>query len=166
MTKTYKILGAFLAAIALLFGATITYGAVTSKIANQATGYSQNYTFFTATTTAATSTTLATSNDPGFFTIAGAKKVELYFSRAATSSNTGTSVFRVQVTPDGVNWYNFSTLIGTDVSATATSTVTISAATSTTVVSMDVLKNAFYAIRCVSTFTIDGTETCKAYAEY
>jgi len=165
MTKKLNIIsGIAVAILALLFG-SIAYGAVTARIVNQATGFSQNYTFFSATTTNATSTTGATVNDPGFFVIAGAKRVDMFFSRAATSTNNGTSTFAVQVTPDGTNWYDFGRLT----QATSTNlqpTVRIGQSTSTVMAGVDLRTDNFYGIRCIVTFTVDGNESCKAQAEF
>jgi hypothetical protein len=148
---------------ALAYFAVTVRAEVNFSEATQTQNY-QTFTFFSATTTTATSTNLVGGG--GFFKIAGAKKVELYFSRSATSTNVGASKFRVQITSDGTNWFDYSKLVGSDVSATATSTVTITAATSTTVVNMDILKDTFYGVRCVVDQSVDGAHTCKAAAEF
>ena len=148
------------------------YGAITSKFKTQDTGYVQNYTFFTATTTTATSTNKTDLNDAGYFVITGAKKVVMYFTHggAATTSTTGAK-FSVQSTKDGSTWVDFNKLIGADVSSTATSTYTIAGATSTIPVALDLSDDAFYGIRCVSTELVgaaatDGEQTCSAFAEF
>lgn len=128
----------------------------------------QNFSFFNATTTTATSTNL--SGGGGYFKIAGAKKVELYFSRGgATGPNTGSTLFKVQVTPDGTNWYDFNKLeqnLATSTTATKVASVSIAAATSTTVTSMDLRTDAFYGVRCIAVETTDGEHTCAASAEF
>jgi hypothetical protein len=62
-------------------------------------------------------------------------------------------------------------MLGMDVSATATSTVTVQAATSTTAAALDITNKTFYAIRCISTelaapLGTDGESTCIASAEF
>ncbi len=126
-----------------------------------------------ATTTSATSTNITAYFDSagnlidGTVDLRGAKKVTLYFSRdAGTGGNAGKSVFRVQTSRDGTNWDDFNKLVGADVSATATSTVTISAATSTVVVGMDILKDSFFKARCIILETTDGSHSCAAAVQY
>lgn len=130
----------------------------------------KNYTFFSATTTTATSTN--TTDGGGYFVIAGAKKLMLYFTHGgtATTSTTG-QVFRVQTSPDGVTWNYFNHMIDSTVSSTATSSVTVQAATSTAMVTVDLTKDAFYAIRVISTemaapLGTDGEATAAASAEF
>lgn len=118
-----------------------------------------------ATTTSATSTNIAEGG--GYMKIAGAKKVVFYFSRSgALGANTGISRFEVEVSPDGTNWYDHSRLFLMDKDQTATSSVSISAATSTTVAELDLEDGAFYGVRCQVVETTDGEHTCKAAAEY
>ena len=140
------------------------FGAVTQRKATGPTGYVENYTFLNATTTSATSTT---QPGDGIFKIAGAKRVTLYFSRAWAVTNTGSSTFSIQVTPDGTNWYNYNTLaqnLATSTYPTTLASVVIEAATSTTIVQMD--KLGFDSIRCVVVEATDGAHTCKAVAEF
>lgn len=151
----------------VVFGLTanLAYSAVTSKLVNKDSGYTENFTFFTATTTTATSTNTLDTNG---FKIAGAKHVTLYFSRGgATSANTGTSTFSIQITPDGANWYDYKTLrqnLASSTYPTTISSVAIEAATSTTIVQMENL--GFYAIRAIVNETINGEHTAKASAEF
>jgi hypothetical protein len=132
----------------------------------------------TATTTTATSTNITPfydSNgkyDDGSFDVRGAKKVSVFFSRdAGTGKNDGSSLFTVQVTKDGTNWVNYNKLIS-NVSNTNAQTLTrvasvsISAATSTVMVGVDVQNDSFKAIRCVVTETTDGSHSCSASATY
>ncbi len=115
---------------ASVFGYRMAVGSVTFTTPTQPLNTYKNFTFFTATTTTATSTN--TTDGGGYLVIAGAKKVVLYFIHGgvATTSTAG-AIFRVQTSRDGLNWSDYSRLIGTDVAATATSTVTIQGATST-----------------------------------
>lgn len=173
-TKKNIILGVFAAAAIALY-ATTAFGAITSDestAAPQAGGLYRQYTFLSATTTSATSTDVVAGFDAdgrydnGSLTISGAKKVTLLFSRGDNGGNTGTSTFSVQVSPNGTDWYNFDRLIGSDVSATAASSVSIAAATSTVYASMDLTNHTFKSLRCIVVETTDGSHTCKAVAEY
>lgn len=145
----------------------------------------QRYQFFAtstaqtnfATTTTATSTTINAwydSNgqvDNGYFVIAGAKKVNVYFSRGDTNGqgNAGSSTYSVQVTgktnPTEADWLYFTKLVP----ATTTTQVgagVIAAATSTIGFGLDIDSNAFYAIRCIVVEATDGEHTCAASAQY
>lgn len=130
------------------------------------------YTFFVATTTTATSTNGATSNNPGFMRIDGATDVVFFFSRGDTkgTGNAGSSLFKVQVTPDGVNWFDYNELgqitdtYKADTFFTRQGTTTISAATSTQMWVME--DNSFYGARCITVRTTDGEATCKAVATF
>lgn len=127
-----------------------------------------------ATTTSATSTNITPYFDSsgrlinGAVDLRGAKRATFFFARSDTTGqgNTGKSVFRVQVTRDGTNWNDYSYLLGVDVAETATSTVTINAATSTSIVSMDLLKHSFFSARCIVVETTDGEHTCSAAVQY
>jgi hypothetical protein len=154
--------------VLVLLGATVAYGAVTSKFKTEDTGYSQNYSFLSATTTyAATSTNISNANDTGWFRIAGAKRVDIFFSRAATSTNTGTSTYSIQVTNNGTNWYAFNRLIpATSTAQTAQATDVIGQSTTTDMFGVDLRTNAFLGVRCIVTQTIDGSNSCSAYAEF
>lgn len=165
-----------------------SYGAVTVDIPSTVNAY-RTYDFFAsttaqsgvvsstvlATTTSATSTNItnfyrATTGDliDGSFNIAGAKKVTFYFTRGDTSGqgNAGLSIFRVQATRDGSNWVDVSRLLGVDVSASATSSVTINAATSTFTGALDIKDQAFKSVRCLVVETTDGEHSCAASAQY
>lgn len=133
-------------------------GAVNPDTTTMPSGHFVSKTLLNAATTSATST--------GTLRIAGAKKVNAYFSRAYGGGNSGSSLFTIEVTPDGDNWYAFNKLLGSDVSSTATSSVTIAAATTTVMVAMDLDHDAFYALRCKVVETTDGTHTCAVTAEY
>lgn len=127
------------------------------------------FTFFTATTTNATSTN--TADGGGFFQIAGAKRVELYFSRqAATTSNIGTTTFTVQVSPDGSQWYDYKKLVQPTTTVTSINyqpSAAIANATTSINYGMDLEKDAFFAMRCIANIGyLDGANTCRAYAEF
>jgi len=134
-----------------------------------ATGRFLSYTFFSATTTSATSTNIIASFDAdgrlddGSVDVRGAESATFYFSRGgATGANTGATKFEVEGSPDGVTYYDIGRLIQTDVSGTATSSVTITAATSTVPVSVDLTQHNFKRLRCQAIETTDGDHTCTA----
>lgn len=151
------------------FSTTDVRGAQGTKILTSQPGYLVPFTFFTATTTTATSTNVS---EGGYQVIAGAKKVVFYFSRGgAVQPNTGSTQFLVQVSPDGTNWYDYGQLRqATSTSANPNTyhirndSLTISAATSTLVAEMDML--GFYAVRCIARETTDGEHTCSSTAEF
>lgn len=156
-------------ALLLIVGVYQVSASVTATRPTQPTGYIQNYTFFNATTTSATSTDRATTspNGWGMFNIAGAKNVAFYFSRADSGGNTGSSTFKVQVTPDGTNWYDYNTLVknvATSSYPVTEASVVIQAATSTVISYMANL--GFYGVRCTVVEAINGAHTCKATAEF
>lgn len=131
------------------------------------------YTFFSATTTTATSTNIIAGYDAngiydtGAFNIAGAKRLTFFFSRGgSTGANTGLTNFKVEVSPNGTDWIAYSRLIGPDVAETATTSATIVAATSTVAYSMDLDVHQFFAVRCIAVETTDGDHTCKALADW
>lgn len=143
----------------------LTFASITARTHGNDIKELQMYSFFEATTTTAVSTNLSAGD--GWFKIAGAKKVVLYFSRGgATGPNLGNSRFDIDVTPDGTNWYDFSRLFLADKDQTATSTVTVAAGTSTTIASLDLEDQGFVGIRCSVTENTDGEHTCKAQAEF
>lgn len=159
-----------LLAVAVVLGASVLAGVAAATQAtvfkNQPTGDSRYHTFFSATTTSATSTQNVLPEEQRL-DIGGAKKLVMYFSRGgSTGPNTGVSRFEVEVSPDGTNWYDFSRMYLTDVSQTGTSSVSISAATSTTVASVDLEDSAFKYLRCQVVEVTDGDHTCKAYVEF
>ena len=132
-----------------------------------------------ATTTSATSTNItpffSTSGvkDNGYMDIAGAKDVTLYFTRgdALGQGNTGTSTFRVQISPDGTNWHDYNalrqattTIATADKFYTYYGNVVIVAATSTQIMKMAEL--GWQAIRCIVIEGVDGEHGCKATAQF
>lgn len=105
--------------------------------------------------------------DNGAFVVAGAEAATLIFSRSATSGpNAGLTTFDFEVSDNGTDWYAYDRLLGTNTGATTTANYVISAATSTTVVNVDLSDKAIYAIRCIIANTTDGTGTCRATARY
>lgn len=165
----------------------------------------QYNTFFASTTalttTAATSagevapntTTFATSTniisyldgngvvDHGYLPIAGAKKVTFFFSigGAFGAITAATGTFSVQVSPDGVNWYNFGKLVQATSSGTvsnvveqANTTLVTTTATSTSVFSMDLNAETYLYARCIVGFASatstgsSGGAGCTAFATY
>ena len=152
----------------VFFSASVAESAVSFTTPTQPADTYKNFTFFSATTTTATSTN--TTDGGGYFIVAGAKEVVMYFSRGgATGANTGSTNFKVQVSPDGSNWYDYSKLIqnaATSTDPTSLSSVTIAAATSTTITGLDMDNFTFFAVRCIAVETTDGDHTCKASAEF
>lgn len=174
ISTSTKVLGALALLLATVFCLFLFAARTTAEVsfkvpAPETNGY-RFFNFFTATTTNATSTN--TSDGGGYFVINNAKNVVMYFSRGgATSANTGTSTFNVQVSPNGSNWYDYRDLraIGSEINASAaydtrTGSSSIEAATSTKMYTLDA--KGFYAIRCIVVETIDGEHTCKAAAEF
>lgn len=174
-----------LALVILLKPLHFAYGDVTTHEPTPV-GDFQTYTFFAtstnqvffATTTTATSTNINSWTnskgeiDKGFFNVKGAKDVIFYFSRGDTSGNgnAGNTQFKVQVSPDGTNWFDYQELGliqqsgGADVFFARTGTSTITAATSTVMAAMEDLD--FYAVRCIAVKTTDGEASCKATAQF
>lgn len=156
------------------FGGVITLDNPTTD------GVYRNYEFFASSTVpaiVATSTSAVSTSivpyidsegryDDGSVSLVGAKKATFYFGRAWNGGNAGKSVFSVEVSPDGTEWFAFNKLIGDDVGQTATSTVTIANATSTVITSMDLSDDTFLKARCVVTETTDGEHRCRASIEY
>jgi len=149
----------------------VAHGAVTFTVPTKPAGTYQNYTFFSATTTNATSTN--TTDGSGYMVIAGAKKIELYLSHGgAATSSTGTSTFNIQVSPDASTWYDYFKVV-TSTSTAIQQFLSIGGATSTTVANLSTIgTDVFYAIRCIVTETgaggsgVQGEHTCAGSAEY
>lgn len=171
MTTTTKTLIAMVA-VALLLSVGMAYaGSVSNRRTVNNAREQVNYSFFSATTTNATSTNIG--DGTGALTIAGAKRVTFYLSRGGTvSTNTGTSTFNIQVTPDGTNWYNFNKMEPATTTADVSGHVAhlgalaIQAATSTIIAAMDLEMDTFYQARCIVVETIDGEHSCSATVEY
>ena len=156
--------------LAYFWAPLYSLASVTFTTPTQPVNTYKNFTFFTATTTTATSTN--TTDGGGYFIIAGAQRVTFYFSHGGTATtSTGGATYRVQTTRDGTNWDYFNHLIDQSVSSTATSSVTTQGATTTAVASMDLTKDTFFAVRCISTEAtpaqgVDGEQTCQASADF
>jgi len=165
----------------LLFGNAVS-GQVSKDIAVP-DNYFQNYTFFAsttgqtiyATTTSAISTSITPyfaadgRKDNGYFVIAGAKSVTFYFQRGDTSGqgNTGSTVFSVDVSSDGTTWYDYGNLnSATSTTPTGLSSYTISAASTTALLSLDLTNDALYAVRCEVVEATDGEHSCRASAQF
>ena len=172
------------------------YGGVTNTIPTQSKSF-ENYTFFAsstnqvaaysfATTSNATSTGITkwTDNngriDNGYFVIAGARRVDFYFGRGATTTqNVAVVKYRVQVTPVASptedDWYNFNKLvISTTTPKLTVGSFTQTTGTTTALFGLDLQDDGFYAARCVVNYASgaspagdgDGTIFCSATATY
>lgn len=142
---------------------------------NQRAGEYKLTTLLSATTTSATSTDDTSLNGYGYAVITGSKKVTALFTHGGVATtSSGGETYRLQVSPDGTNWYDYNDLRlntvtpGNSVLAHV-GTTTISVATSTTIAVMQSL--GFYAVRCLEVETspllgVDGEHTCKIYAEF
>jgi len=136
------------------------------------------YTGSTATTTTATSTNITSwfdsngKKDSGYFVVAGAKKVQMYFTYdGSTTTPTGTAGFRVQGSPNGSDWYNFQKLVlSTSTTKTTVSEIFMTGATTTVPVSLDLTDDTWFAIRClprhVDSLRQNGQFSCKATGEF
>lgn len=195
MTKTNNVLkigGVVLLALSLAF-AFFWYAerAVAQISTEQPTPLNlfRTYTFFAttsaqtvfATTTSATSTNItayADSSgriDAGYFVIAGAREVTLFFKRGDTGGqgNSGSTKFRIQVSnaasPAEADWQDYNMLtqnLASSTARTSLSSVLTTAASSTVIVGMDTTLDAFYAIRCIVMETTDGEHSCQASAKW
>lgn len=172
---------------AYFFISQVVFGNV-STASNTPVPSIETYTFFAtstaqtffATTTSAVSTAITPwtdSNgriDNGYFVVAGAKDVTVYFGRGDTHAgggNTGTSVFTIEVSPNGTDWTAYPQLEKATTTPTTADTYfarsansTITAATTTDIYKLS--KNGWYAIRCRVVETTDGEHSCKATATY
>lgn len=155
--------------LSVIVGGSIVFGAVSSPVSTGPTGTYKLYTFFTATSTTATSTN--TTDESGALVIAGAEKVNVFFSRGDSTGtgNTGTSTFSIQASPDGSTWYNFGKLVqatSTGVSDTDEQMNVNLYATSSAMFALDMLYDTIYSIRCIVVEGVDGNHTCKAAVEF
>jgi len=100
--------------------------------------------------------------------IAGASRISLLLTRADHSS--GTSAFKVQVSVDGVTFVDFNKLITNKNTTNAQTEIRVTTVTlvadGSSVVSMDLDKSVYKAMRVVCTETTDGTHTAKALVSY
>lgn len=100
--------------------------------------------------------------------IAGAKKVTLFLKRSNHAA--GSSAFDVDVSCDGTNYVDYNKLISnvTNTNAqteTRVGSVTLSSNT-TSIVSLDLEKDAFLSMKLNVTETTDGTHEAWAVIEY
>ena len=173
MTKIKYFIPAGLILLGFLFYVAVATGAVSFSIPTKSNQYDVT-TLLSATTTSATSTNLAGGG--GYAVIAGAKKVEFYFTHGGTATtSTGTSTFSVQVSDATITtWHNFNKLVqnlATSTYPTTVSSVGITGATSTKIVALDLSADTFYAARCevnegTPSASGDGEHTCSVGIEY
>lgn len=114
----------------------------------------------------------------GVMDIRGAKTVSLFFTRGGSfaAANLGTTTFSVQVTPDGVNWYDFSKLVNSTSTSVSNAGVVTSAvigatapgniATSTLRYSMDLSTEKFLGLRAKVVTTGDGAASVMGAATF
>lgn len=173
------LLTAILVGLVALFTGQITFGNVTATTPNldkQAEAYvffatSTNQTVYSTSTTAL-STAMNTWTDTngridnGYFVISGAERVTFYFSREGKFGNQGASVFDVDVSPNGTDWYDYADLLNSTSTSPASYSSVSLVGTSTSIVSLDLTNSNFYAVRCNVTETTDGEHFCKASASY
>lgn len=164
-----KSLSAFVFALAIVVG---SFGFVSSAQASITYNAPKqmdrflNQTLLNATTTSATSTQSAVATDQSV-RLDGATGATFYFSRAwSAAGNAGSSKFEVEVSPDGVTWVNFDRLYLLDVARTATSTVWITAATSTVAAAADLQFGAYHFARCQVVEITDGSHSCSVSVVY
>jgi hypothetical protein len=100
--------------------------------------------------------------------IAGAKRITLFFTRAAHAA--GSSAFDVDVSLDGTTYVDFNKLITNSVNAISEGKVrvaSVSLASNTTVaVAMDLEDDSFYTMKVNVVETTDGTHSCKGLIEF
>lgn len=182
--KKYLTIGTIAVAVLglgyLVFG-NLVFGEISKDVQTSSAVY-WNYNFFAsttsqtiyATTTSATSTNIIPywttdgRKDNGYLVIAGAEKATFYFSRGGvTNPNTGSTLFKIQVSDDGTNWYDYGNLSSaTTTASTGVSSYTITAATTTDLLSMDLTNDNFYAARCIVVETTDGEHSCRASVQF
>lgn len=177
--------GILLAGVLLVLKPSKPLGGVTSETPH-APGSFRAFTFFASSTvqtdfstsTAATSTdivpytTTSFGIDNGYFVVAGAKKVTMFFQRGDTSGvgSASSSTFWVETSPDGTTWYRAQNIISATSSARQDNAIVI--ATSTNLYSLDLVYNSVYAIRCMVLGAALGDQTgkqshqCRAVAEW
>lgn len=127
-------------------------------------------TFFSATTTNATSTT---ANINAY--IEGAKRATFYFKRGDTTGtgNSGSSLFKVEVartnSTSDADWVVYNKLIDNVTNANTQNLTRVGSAslsgTSTKIYSMDLTNDNISFVRCVNVETTDGEATCVASIE-
>ena len=135
----------------------ISYGAQTIDRQCPSENHYKDFSFFSATTTNATSTADGSIG----MDIKCAEKVTLHLTHGGVATtSTGTNVFNVQVSPDeGTTWYDFNKLVqnlSTSTVETTLARITVGASTSTVLVTMDLQDFTFSRVRVISVET--GTE--------
>ena len=141
--------------------------------------FTNDITFFSATTTSATSTTAISPVN-----LTGVKKATFYFQRGDTTGvgNNGTSTFSVQISNTGnltpeSEWITYNKLIDNVTnsnsqnltrvaSAAFASSTNLNNATGTKAYSMDLTSDVIHYVRCIVVEVVDGEHTCKARVEY
>jgi len=166
------VLAIFATATALVWYSTgMVFGAQTVDRSCTTENHIKDFSFFSATTTNATST----SDGSIGMDIKCAEKVTFFLTHGGVATtSTGTNIFNVQVSSDeGTTWYDFNKLVqnvATSSNAWQLDRVTVGAATSTTVVSLDIKNDTFSRARCISIETgaagQQGEATCTAVAEF
>ncbi len=164
---SFKVIAAIVAAIAISLGAaTYAFASFTAQERiDRTVGYSQNYNFFVATTTNATSTNTTDPNDIGWLNIAGAQSVEFLAKRGDTkgTGNAGQTQIKFQVAVDkGLNWFDVPVAISTSTSQGLQASVLLSG-TSSALVALDLRMGGYYAARCLNIELTDGEATCSAF---
>jgi len=144
----------------------------TTYVANQPAGTVVDWTFLNATTTTATSSSKM---------VKGAKRISFYFQRGGlVEANVGSTTFQVEISnnstatkDDGstLNWVVYNRLIDNVTNAnseqlTRVGSVTIEAATSTKIYSMDLETDIIGSVRVGVTEATDGEHTVKALISY
>jgi len=143
----------------------------TAAVIDSETGLSTNWSHFyhyemtSATTTQATSTAVS---------IAGAEKVQAYFNYN-DGSGTATSTFYIEVSPNGIDWYDFNKLISNVANAnsqTVTRVASLQAVgTTSAMYALDLESDTFDQARCIVTFasttiTAADNSTCELSVEF
>lgn len=176
LITSVRVIVAFAIAAAVALTGTLTFGNVTAT--NATVPQTEKYVFFATSTNQtilSTSTTAVSTSitpwfdangrkDNGYFVIDGAERVTFYFGREGKFGNEGSSAFDVDVSYDGVTWHDYAYLKSATSSNTYASVSIVG--TTTSVVSLDLVSNHFYAVRCNVTETTDGEHFCKAHADY
>lgn len=127
-------------------------------------------TFFSATTTNATSTTAGINAY-----IEGAKRATFYFKRGDTTGtgNSGSSLFKIEVartnSTSDADWVVYNKLIDNVTNANTQNLTRVGSAslsgTSTKIYSMDLANDNISFVRCVNVETTDGEATCVLSTE-
>lgn len=128
-------------------------------------------TFFSATTTNATSTT---ANINAY--IQGAKRATFYFQRGDTTGqgNSGSTSFSVEVSrtnsTSDADWIDYNKLIDNVTNANSQNLTRVGSAslsgTSTKIYSMDLEHDNINFVRCIAVETTDGEHTCRLETEF